>query len=103
MLVHGTSDQFAHHGFSLAHALNEHGSHFTHVVYPETTPSTIRPERHLLAELEHFLFSWIHDPLIYEDLEGKILEDGIEENVPTYETRFDIRRSYLKLRAPSGV
>ncbi|KAF2358103.1 Peptidase S9 prolyl oligopeptidase catalytic domain [Trinorchestia longiramus] len=103
LLVHGTSDQFSHHGFNLARALNEFGSHFSHVVYPDSSPSTQRSERHLLAELEYFIFTWIHDPLIYEDLEGKMLEDDIEENVPTYETRFDIRRSYLKLRALNGV
>ena len=32
LLIHGTSDQFSHHGFSLAHALNSHSVHFSHVV-----------------------------------------------------------------------
>lgn len=68
-------------------------------VYPNTSPSTINPTRHILAELEYFFFTWMHDPLIYEDMDGGLVEDGIEENVHTYENRFDIRRSYLKFRS----
>jgi len=52
----------------------------------------------LLAEVEYFLFSWIHDPLIYEDQAGNLVDDTEIINMRKYENRFDIRRSFGKLK-----
>ena len=38
--------------------------------------------------------------MIYEDSEGNAADETVEENMRRYESRYDIKRSYVKHRTP---